>query len=180
MAWNRAGCSSSDAPEAAESSPVRLQQDVKKKRAHGPRDRHRRRGNSRVLFSGRRAVGVELGERRANGRVFAMDKDAFLEGVGRVRAIARQPALREFGLGAEILPGAGDPDAFLRAQASSFSSSWSWIYPGQPRRGGPAAQGSRHGQLVGGRQLHRSDADRRAYGGNRPHDRGTCRRPHDR
>ena len=48
------------------------------------------------------------------------DQDALLEGVGRVRSIARQPALREFGLGAEILPGSSDPEAFLRAHASTY------------------------------------------------------------
>jgi choline dehydrogenase-like flavoprotein len=48
------------------------------------------------------------------------DKTLLLAGVDRVRSITRRPALQRFGLGAEILPGAGDPDAFLRSNAGTY------------------------------------------------------------
>jgi choline dehydrogenase-like flavoprotein len=48
------------------------------------------------------------------------DKAILLAGVDRVRSITRRPALQRFGLGAEILPGAGDPDAFLQSNAGTY------------------------------------------------------------
>lgn len=48
------------------------------------------------------------------------DREALLAGVNRVRSIVQRPSLQRFGLGEEILPGTGDPDAFLRSHASTY------------------------------------------------------------
>lgn len=48
------------------------------------------------------------------------DSEALLAGVERVRSIVRRPSLQRFGLGEEILPGAGDPNAFLRSHAGTY------------------------------------------------------------
>jgi len=48
------------------------------------------------------------------------DALALQAGVARVRSLVQQPALRRFGLGRELLPGALDLPAFMRAHANTY------------------------------------------------------------
>ena len=48
------------------------------------------------------------------------DADLILKGVERIRAIVNRPALRQFGLTTEILPGAMEGKDFLRVHASTY------------------------------------------------------------